>query len=178
MVAVGAVQHFLFCICHRPALINNAVHSRNQSRAVGAVVAMNQYGTLLLLFFNQIQRLRNIFRLDAPRTQRAVEQRQPAVFQVGVVVVAVEITQVDDAFDAEFLNRVPVVRHGLLAAVQFVVDAVQVRILLYRSRPAAPFFRRHGRRIGGKGRQGQGEKQQGENGAHEMSLINEIGGLY
>ena len=149
VVAVGAVQHFLFCICHRPALINNAVHSRNQSRAVGAVVAMNQYGALSLLFFNQIQRLRNIFRLDAPpRPQRAVEQCQSAVFQVGVVVVAVEITQVDDAFDAEFLNRVPVVRHGLLAAVQFVVDAVQVRILLYRSRPTARTQDRRQRQTG------------------------------
>lgn len=54
VITVRPVLHFGFCLFHRLALINDAVHSGNQTGTVRAMITMDKYRAVLLLFFNQV----------------------------------------------------------------------------------------------------------------------------
>ena len=73
VITVGTMLHFGFCLFNLPALVKDAVHSGNQPRPVGTVVAMDEDCAVLLLFFNQVQDFSDVFRFDIPRQQWAVD---------------------------------------------------------------------------------------------------------
>ena len=134
VITVGTMLHFGFCLFNLPALVKDAVHSGNQPRPVGTVVAMDEDCAVLLLFFNQVQDFGDVFRFDIPRQQWAVDDVDAVLLEI-VVVIAVEKAQIDDAFDTLLRNGFAVLGNRLFAAVEFVIDTVKVGILLDRYCP-------------------------------------------
>ena len=141
VVAVGALLHFAFGFFYRPILVDDAVHGGDKAGAVGAVVAVDENRAVRLALLNQVEGFGDLARGDAPGEQGFVEQGKAVSGEGGVVVVAVEIAQVDDAFDAQFGKLGRVGTGELLAAVEFVVDAVEVGVCFDGAGPLVGFGR-------------------------------------
>ena len=112
---------------------------------------MHQHRAVFLPLLDLIQGGGQIFGADAPSQQRLIHQADVRILgeKVGVPV-PVEIAQIDDGKDLRGVDGGNIVGNRLLAAVQFVVHAVQVGIGLHALRPMRR-ARSFGRGRGGTG---------------------------